>query len=87
MGYRQRGFSINSNIKILMKGQNTNFLDTLLIGSWPDDAGEDQYVDSPNYSPFEIDSSLQEKHLVLEVTGVASNTILIILVITFIAHL
>ena len=46
----------------------------------------DQYVDSPNYLPFEIDSSLQGKHLVLEVTGFASNTILIMLVITFIAH-
>ena len=37
---RQRGFSINSKIKILMKGQNTNFSDTLLTGSWPDGAGE-----------------------------------------------
>ena len=38
--YSQRGFSINSNIKILMKGQNTNFLDTLPTGSWPDASGE-----------------------------------------------
>ena len=38
--YRLRGFSINSNKKILMNGQNTNFSDTLLTGSWPDGAGE-----------------------------------------------